>query len=117
MKPSTLILAIVLTAAMSLLNLIPIPVPVGPEGVPLFVARLALVLGALGLVAALGLWLKQNWAKWLTLLVMLANGLSAAPGLAFAPTMTLRVLATLTVVISALTIWLLVRRPAQPTLA
>lgn len=107
MKPPTL--ALVLLTLLSLLNLVPIPV--GPDGVPIVVARLALVLGVLGLIAGIGLWLKQGWAKWLAALVLLVNALSAAPGLAFAPNLTLRVLATLTVLISAFTIWLLFRKP------
>lgn len=113
MKPSAPILAIVLLVLLSLLNLAPIPV--GPDGVPAFVARLALVLGGLGLVAAVGLWLRQGWAKWLATLVLLVNALSAAPGLAFAPNLTLRMFATLTVAVSTLTIWLLFR-PARQAL-
>lgn len=114
MKPSAPILALVLLVLLSLFNLV--PVPVGPDGVPVFIARLALVLGGLGLIAAIGLWLKQGWAKWLAVLVLIVNALSAAPGLAFAPNLALRVLATLTVLVSALTIWLLFRRPAGQTL-
>jgi hypothetical protein len=45
------------------------------------------------LVAA-GLLLLKRGALWLTIVVSVLNILSAAPGLAFAPTPTLRVLAT-----------------------
>ncbi len=114
MKPPPSILAIVLLVLLSLFNLIPIPV--GPDGVPVFVARLALLLGGLGLIAAVGLWFRQPWAKWLAGMVLLGNALSAAPGLAFAPNTTLRTLATLTVVVSVLTFWLLLRKPARQSL-
>jgi uncharacterized membrane protein (DUF2068 family) len=56
------------------------------------------VLGVVGLIGALGLWMPKRWALWLTIVVSVLNILSAAPGLAFAPTPTLKVLATIGVV-------------------
>jgi uncharacterized membrane protein (DUF2068 family) len=56
------------------------------------------VLGVVGLIGALGLWMPKRWALWLTIVVSELNILSAAPGLAFAPTPTLKVLATIGVV-------------------
>ena len=78
------------------------------EGVPAFVIYLGVVLGVLGLIGAAGLWMLKRWALWLTIVVCVLNILSAAPGLAFAPTPTLRALATVGVVGFALVILLVV---------
>src|SRR5215217_1636568 len=71
---------------------------------------LGVVLGVLGLIGAAGLWMLKRWALWLTTVVCVCvlNILSAAPGLAFAPTPTQRALATVGVVGFALVILLVV---------
>ncbi len=114
MKSPGLVFAIVLLALTGLLSLVPLPA--GPDGVPVAVVRLAQGLGVLGLVAAAGLWFGQGWAKGLAIAVTLLNGLSAAPGLLFAPNPTLRVLASVGVLASGLIVWLLVRRPVRQPL-
>jgi hypothetical protein len=55
-------------------------------------------LGWLGLIGAAGLWMLKRWALWLALAVSVLNILSAAPGLVFAPSTTLFILALITVV-------------------
>lgn len=45
----------------------------------------SVVLGALGLVAAVGLWRAKAWAAWLALAVSVLNALSTAPGITAAP--------------------------------
>jgi hypothetical protein len=98
-RPLPVTVAIVLLALLSLANLLS---PVMPsEGVPTFVTNL-------GLIGAAGLWMLKRWALWLTIVVSVLNILSAAPGLAFAPTPTLRALATIGVVGFALVILLAV---------
>ena len=72
------------------------------------VELLGVVLGVLGLVGAAGLWTPKRRALWLTIVVSVLNILSATPGLAFAPTPTLRVLATVGVVGFAVVILLAV---------
>jgi hypothetical protein len=105
-RPLPVIVAIVLLALLSLANLLS---PVMPsEGVPTFVIYLGVVLGVLGLISAAGLWMLKRWALWLTIVVSVLNILSAAPGLAFAPTPVLRILATVGVVGFALVILLAV---------
>lgn len=99
-------IAAILLALLSVANLLS---PVMPsEGVPAFVIYLGVVLGVLGLIGAGGLWVLKRWALWLTIVVSVINILSAAPGLAFAPTPTLRVLATIGVVGFAVVILLAV---------
>jgi uncharacterized membrane protein (DUF2068 family) len=65
-------------------------------------------LGALGLVAAGGLWMLKRWALWLTVVVAVLNILAAAPGLVFATDFSGRALATMGVVGFALVILLAV---------
>jgi uncharacterized membrane protein (DUF2068 family) len=60
------------------------------------------------LVGAAGLWTLKRWALWLTIVVSVLNILSATLGLAFAPTPTLRALATVGVVGFAVVILLAV---------
>jgi uncharacterized membrane protein (DUF2068 family) len=78
------------------------------EGVPAVAIYLGVVLGVAGLIAAAGLWMLKRWALWLTIVVSVLNILSAAPGLAFAPTPTLRTLAAVGVVGFALVVVLAV---------
>ena len=105
-RPLPVIDAIVLLAVLSLANLLSPLMP--SEGVPAFVIYLGVVLGVLGLLGALGLWMLKRWALWLTIVVSVLNILSAAPGLAFAPTPTLRAFATIGVVGFAVVILLAV---------
>jgi len=95
-RPLPVTVAVVLLVILSLANLLS---PVMPsEGVPTFVIYLGVVLGVLGLISSFGLWMLKRWALWLTIVISVINIISAAPGLAFAPTATLRVLATFGVV-------------------
>jgi uncharacterized membrane protein (DUF2068 family) len=105
-RPQPVTIGAILLALLSVFSLLS---PVMPsEGVPAFVIYLGVVLGVLGIIGAAGLWMLKRWALWLTIIVSVLNILSAAPGLAFAPTPTLRVLATIGVVGFALVIVLAV---------
>lgn len=105
-RPQPVSVAAILLALLSVANLLS---PVMPsEGVPAFVIYLGVVLGVVGLIGAGGLWMLKRWALLLTIVVCVINILSAAPGLAFAPTPTLRVLATIGVVGFAVVIFLAV---------
>ncbi len=105
-RPLPITVAAVLMALFGLVNLFS---PLFPsEGVPAFVIYLGVVLGVVGLIAAAGLWMLKRWALWLTIVVSVLNILSAAPGIAFAPNVVLRVAATVTVVGFAVVILLVV---------
>ncbi len=103
-RPTFVTVAAVLLALSSLLNFVPLPV----EGVPAVVVYGALVLGVVGLVAVAGLWMLKRWGVRLAIAVCALNLLSAAPGIPFAPNAALRVAATVTVLVSALVIVLVV---------
>jgi hypothetical protein len=95
-RPLPVTVAAILLVLFSLTNLLSPFLPM--EGVPAFVVYLGVALGVAGLLAAAGLWMLKRWALWLTIVVSVLNILSAVPGLAFAPTPTLKVLATISVV-------------------
>jgi hypothetical protein len=100
-RPVPVTVAAILLALCSLLSL-PGPLLPGSEGVPEVVLYSGIVLGIVGLVAAVGLWMLKKWSLWLTTVVSVLNILSAAPGVAFAPNTPLQVAATVTVVVFAL---------------
>jgi uncharacterized membrane protein (DUF2068 family) len=105
-RPLPVTVAAILLALLSLANLLS---PLFPsEGVPTFVIYLSVVLGIVGLIAAAGLWMVKRWSVWLTIIVCVLNILSAAPGIAFAPTPALRVGALFGVIVPALIILLVV---------
>ncbi len=72
----------------------------GNSGPPYVVLLVSLIMGVVALVAAFGAWRGQRWGVILTILTNLINGLSAAPGILFAPNPGLMVTASLSVAIS-----------------
>ncbi len=90
-----------------MLNLASTLIPAFSSGVPAVVVYGSAVLGLVGLVGAYGLWTLKRWGVWLTIVVSVLNILSAAPGIAFAPTTVLFVGAIVGVVGFALIIVLL----------
>jgi hypothetical protein len=57
----------------------------GAEEAPVFVIYSGIVLGIVGLVAAVGLWMMKRWGFWLTVIVCVLNILLGAPGIVMAP--------------------------------
>jgi uncharacterized membrane protein (DUF2068 family) len=106
-RPSTVTVAAILMALISLVGL-PGPLLPGSEEIPAVVIYGGIVLGLVGLVATVGLWMLKKWGLWLTIVVSVLNLLSAAPGIAFAPNGALQAFAAVGVVIPALIIVLVV---------
>ena len=99
-RPVPVTVAAILLALCSFLSL-PGPLLPGSEGVPEVVLYSGIVLGIVGLVAAVGLWMLKKWSLWLTIIVSVLNILSAAPGVAFAPNAALQTAATIGVLVPA----------------
>jgi hypothetical protein len=81
-RPLTVTVAIVLLALLSLGNLL---APVISEGIPTAAVYLLIVVGALGLVSALGLWMLKRWALWASIIICALNILMNAPEISSPP--------------------------------
>ena len=115
--------AVILFALLSLFGIVA-AVPSllgGPEtesvtqGIPQVLVLGGALIGVVGLVAAYGAWKGQKWGVWLAILLSATNGLSALPGLLFAPNNTARLMAIITVAVSLFIIVVLLRRPKLAT--
>ncbi len=118
-RPLTVTVAAILMALFSLMNfpgpwwyLVPGAVEEQP---PDFVLYSGIVLGIVGIVAAIGLWMLKKWSWWLTIVVSVLNILSSAPGLALAPG-AVKIIALVGVLIPALIIVLVVLRDSRRAL-
>jgi hypothetical protein len=116
-RPQAVTVAAVLLVLLSLFNfpwpwLLLFP---GVEQPPAFVIYTGLVLGVVGLVVAVGLWMVKEWSYRATIVVCVFNLLSGAPRVFLGPTVRIRVLSTVLEVV-ALLIIVLVMRPSRRAL-
>ncbi len=83
-RPQPVTVAAILLALFSVMNF-PGPwwyaVPGVAEVTPMFVIYSGIVLGIVGLVAAVGLWMMKAWSVWLTIVVCVLNILLNVSGL------------------------------------
>ncbi len=115
-RPTSLMVALVLLALLSLGNLVFLFIP-GTNNIPPAIVYSSVVAGVIGLVAAFGLWKARRWGMILTIIVSAFNMLSAAPGLLVAPSPGLRVTAGLYVALSVLIIVLVLLPSARQAYA
>lgn len=78
-----------------------------PAGPPMFIIVVTLIIGVLGLVSARGLWQGQRWGMIFTVVLRVLDSLGSAPGIVFAPTLTLQILAGASTILSLVVIVLL----------
>ena len=74
----------------------------GAEEPPAFVLYLGYVVGVVGLVVAVGLWMMKRWSFWLTIVVCVLNFLLGLPGVLFAPGVALKVFIAVTEIVAVL---------------
>ena len=86
------------------------------EEPPAFVIYSGYVLGIVGLLVAVGLWMLQKWSYWATIVVCVLNFLLGAPGVLFAPGAALKALIAVTEVVAVLIIVLVVRPDSRRAL-
>ena len=92
-RPQAVAIAVVLLALLSLMNF---PGPwwsllAGMEQQPpAFIIYSGIVLGIVGLVAAVGLWVLRTWGLWLTVILCVLNILLNISGLPMVPTLALQ---------------------------
>jgi uncharacterized membrane protein (DUF2068 family) len=89
----------------------------GVEAPPAFLNYLGYVVGIVGIVAAVGLWMLKPWSYWTTIVVSALNFLLGAPGVIFAPGATLKALIAVTEVVAILIIVLVVLPDSRRALA
>jgi uncharacterized membrane protein (DUF2068 family) len=81
-RPLTVTVAAILMALFSLMNF-PGPwwyvVPGAMDETPMFIFYSGIVLGIVGIVAAVGLWMLKKWSFWLTIIVCVINILLSMP--------------------------------------
>jgi hypothetical protein len=82
---------------------------------PFLIVMLGFSIGLLGLVSAYGVWRNQKWGVILTIILRAIDGLSALPGLLYAPTIGLTIAASIGVVLAIVVIALLLW--PKPTVA
>jgi uncharacterized membrane protein len=88
----------------------------GAESPPAFVIYTGFVLGIVGLVVAVGLWMIKAWSYRATIVVCVLNILAGAPGIFLGPTVGIRVLSAVLEVVALLIIVLVVRPSSQRAL-
>jgi hypothetical protein len=87
------------------------------EKPPAFVIYSGYVLGIVGLVVAVGLWMLSKWSFWATIVVSVLNFLLGAPGVVMAPGAALKAVVAVTEVVAVLIIVLVVLPTSRRALA
>ena len=88
----------------------------GAEGPPAVALYLGYVLGVVGFVAAVGLWMLKTWSYWTTIVVSALNFLLGAPPLFIEPGVALKALVAVTEVVAVLIIVLVMLRSSRRAL-
>jgi uncharacterized membrane protein (DUF2068 family) len=101
----TVTIAAVLCAVNALVNIVPFGA--GGNDIPAFVIYASIALGAIGLVGAYGLWRVRRWGALLSGAVLVLSALLAAPGIVFAPTLVLHLLASVGVLVAVVVLTLI----------
>ena len=118
-RPQALSVAAILLVLLSLFNF-PWPYELlfpGAEEPPAFVIYSGYVVGVVGLVVAVGLWMLQKWSYWATIVVCVLNFLAGAPGVIMAPGAALKAVVAVTEVVAVLIIVLVMRPDSRRALA
>ena len=119
-RPQPVTVAAILLALFSVMNF-PGPwwyaVPGATEVTPMFVLYSGIVLGVVGLVAAVGLWMMKTWSLWLTIVVCVVNILFNVSGLVMVLPGGLKVLIALQTIGFVLTLVLVVLPSTRGALA
>ena len=117
-RPLPVSIAAILLALLSLFDF-PWPYELlfpGAEEPPAFILYSGYVVGVVGLVAAVGLWMLKPWSYWTTIVVCALNFLLGAPGVLMAPGAALKAVIAVTEVVAVLIIVLVVRPDSRRAL-
>ena len=109
-RPPTVTVAAILLVLLSLSDfpwLFQLLFPMAEEP-PAFIIYSGYVVGIVGLVVAIGLWMLREWSLWATIIVCVLNLLAGAPGVVVGATVGVRVLNAVLEVVALLIIVLVV---------
>jgi hypothetical protein len=118
-RPLPVTVAVILLVLLSLFDF-PWPYELlfpGGEEPPAFILYSGYVVGVVGLVVAVGLWMLKPWSLWATIVVCVLNFLFGLPGLLFAPGAALKALIAVTEIVAVLVIVLVMLPPSRRALA
>ena len=118
-RPLPVTVAVILLVLLSLFDF-PWPYELlfpGGEEPPAFILYSGYVVGVVGLVVAIGLWMLKPWSLWATIVVCVLNFLFGLPGLLFAPGAALKALIAVTEIVAVLVIVLVMLPPSRRALA
>jgi hypothetical protein len=118
-RPQTVTVAAILLVLLSLFDFpwpyqLLFPMAVEP---PALVLYSGYVLGIVGLIVAIGLWMLKKWSFWATIVVCVLNFLAGAPGVLFAPGAALKAVIAVGEVVAVLIIVLVVLPSSRRALA
>jgi hypothetical protein len=101
-RPVAVTVAVALSVLMIIGNLASpaFPAGSGDERIPQAAIVISVILGIVGIPAAIGLWLLRRWGMIATIVVAALNLLVSLPGIAGAPTTWLQVLSGVGVLVS-----------------
>ncbi len=101
-RPVAVTVAVALSVLMIIGNLASpaFPSGSGDESIPQAAIAIGVLLGVVGIPAAVGLWLLRRWGMIATIVVAALNLLFSLPGIAGAPTTWLKVLSGVGVLVS-----------------
>ena len=110
-RPLTIAIAVILQVLLSLGGIIfSFPYLMGqadPEGPPMFIVVVTLIIGVLGLVSAWGAWQGKRWGMISTIVLRVLDSLGSAPGIVFAPVLVLQIMSVVGIALSVVVIVLL----------
>ena len=87
------------------------------EEPPAFVIYSGYVVGIVGLVVSVGLWMLKPWSYWATIVVCVLNFLAGAPGVIMAPGAALKAVIAVTEIVAVLIIVLVMLPDSRRALA
>ena len=118
-RPLALSVAAILLVLLSLFNF-PWPYELlfpGVEEPPDFVIYSGYVVGVVGLLVSVGVWMLKPWSYWATIVVCVLNLLSGAPGVLMAPGAALKAVIAVGEVVAILIIVLVMLPDSRRALA
>ena len=87
------------------------------EAPPAFIYYSGIVLGIVGLLVAVGLWMLKPWAYWAAIIVAVLDLLTGAPGIVLGPNAGIRVTSAVLAVVTVLIIVLVALPSSRRALA